>query len=340
MDRLSFFKQGLSSVLEATSSLIGIKKAADSFTEAVNDALSEVRTNIGIHLPSLDNEMYAGAETTLDTIGQLGFTAIEVSAFYRGKVHLLPPAEFKALAKKAGLKITAAYLTKGPTLTPEERANYASSKAETEENVEQESRNTGDNENPTVEPTEINNTKQVKDPDTEWWEEAIETYKQLGCKYLSLAYQPEGDSDKAIEDFVAYVSLIKAIATKEGMQLCFHPTTATLVPQNGVSALDKIAERCDAETLLLEIDTFEAEQAGIDARELMKHFGKRVALLHLHDEYNVGDSGRIDFDATIKEASRLGIENIYIEVHNFVQPPINCIEKSIYYVESLPSINY
>ncbi|MBR6671379.1 MAG: hypothetical protein IKL17_00080, partial [Alistipes sp.] len=63
MDRLSFFKQGLSSVLEATSSLIGIKKAADSFTEAVNDALSEVRTNIGIHLPSLDNEMYAGAET-------------------------------------------------------------------------------------------------------------------------------------------------------------------------------------------------------------------------------------------------------------------------------------
>ena len=66
MDRLSFFKQGLSSVLDATSSLIGIKKAADSFTEAVSEALSEVRTNIGLHLPTLDNDMYTSPEFTLD----------------------------------------------------------------------------------------------------------------------------------------------------------------------------------------------------------------------------------------------------------------------------------
>lgn len=338
MDRLSFFKQGLSSVLDATSSLIGIKKAADSFTEAVSEALSEVRTNIGLHLPTLDNDMYTSPESTLDRIAQLGFTSIEVSAFYRGKVHLLPPSEFKALAKKAGLRIDVAYLTMAPTMTPEERANYlAPTKAASESSSETVS--SGANEAAGEIATE-EACKETKDPDTTWWENAIATYAQLGCKYISLAYQPEGDSDKAIADFVAYVNLIHSIAAKQNMQLCFHPKTECLIPRNGESALDKIAAQCDAKVLSFEIDTYEAAKAGMAATELIKHFGSRVALLHLHDEYNVGDSDKIDFDATLKEASRHGIDNIYIEVHNFTQPPINCVEKSIFYVEALPSAQY
>lgn len=338
MDRLSFFKQGLSSVLDATSSLIGIKKAADSFTEAVSEALSEVRTNIGLHLPTLDNDMYTSPESTLDRIAQLGFTSIEVSAFYRGKVHLLPPSEFKALAKKAGLRIDVAYLTMAPTMTPEERANYlAPTKAASESSSETVS--SGANEAAGEIATE-EACKETKDPDTTWWENAIATYAQLGCKYISLAYQPEGDSDKAIADFVAYVNLIHPIAAKQNMQLCFHPKTECLIPRNGESALDKIAAQCDAKGLSFEIDTYEAAKAGMAATELIKHFGSRVALLHLHDEYNVGDGDKIDFDATLKEASLHGIDNIYIEVHNFTQPPINCVEKSIFYVEALPSAQY
>lgn len=338
MDRLSFFKQGLSSVLDATSSLIGIKKAADSFTEAVSEALSEVRTNIGLHLPTLDNDMYTSPESTLDRIAQLGFTSIEVSAFYRGKVHLLPPSEFKALAKKAGLRIDVAYLTMAPTMTPEERANYlAPTKAASESSSE--TVNDGANEAAGEIATE-EACKETKDPDTTWWENAIATYAQLGCKYISLAYQPEGDSDKAIADFLAYVNLIYTIAAKQNMQLCFHPKTESLIPRNGESALDKIAAQCDAKVLSFEIDTYEAAKAGMAATELIKHFGSRVALLHLHDEYNVGDGDKIDFDATLKEASRHGIDNIYIEVHNFTQPPINCVEKSIFYVEALPSAQY
>ena len=338
MDRLSFFKQGLSSVLDATSSLIGIKKAADSFTEAVSEALSEVRTNIGLHLPTLDNDMYTSPESTLDRIAQLGFTSIEVSAFYRGKVHLLPPSEFKALAKKAGLRIDVAYLTMAPTMTPEERANYlAPTKAASESSSETVS--SGANEAAGEIATE-EACKETKDPDTTWWENAIATYAQLGCKYISLAYQPEGDSDKAIADFVAYVNLIHPIAAKQNMQLCFHPKTESLIPRNGESALDKIAAQCDAKVLSFEIDTYEAAKAGMAATELIKHFGSRVALLHLHDEYNVGDGDKIDFDATLKEASRHGVDNIYIEVHNFTQPPINCVEKSIFYVEALPSAQY
>lgn len=356
MDRLSFFKQGLSSVMEAATSLVGIKKAADSFTEAVADALSEVRSSIGLHIATLDNEMYNCVETTLERVAELGFTSIEVGAFYQGKVYLLPPSEFRALAKRVGLRISSAYLCKEPTMTPKQRAAfYAAQDANKEAN---EGANEGTNEeaNEEVEvkaegsveleakateaSTNATPESQQKDPDSEWWERAIATYAQLGCKYLTLAYQPDGDDERAIENFVAYVKLISEIATKHELKLCYHPTSVALMPHDGVSALDKVASQCDAETLLFEIDTFEAYQAGAKAEELIKHFGKRIAALHLHDMENVGDSGNIDFDAVLKQASANGIDNIYIEVHRFIQPPINCVERSLMSVETLPNAKF
>ena len=365
MDRLSFFKQGLSSVMEAATSLIGIKKAADSFTEAVADALSEVKSDIGLHIATLDNEMYNCVETTLEKVSELGFTTIEVGAYYQGKVYLLPPAEFKALAKRVGLKITSAYLKKEPSMTPDQRAEfYAQAASEVANEVANEvadeatsevasevaskvasksvkeaaGETAGEVANAETE-TEADATlkPQPKDPDTEWWEGAIETYAQLGCKYITLAYQPEGSDDKAIENFLAYTQLIGEIAAKHELKLCYHPTIAALMPTEGVSALDKVAERCEAETLLFEIDTYEALQAGIDTTELIKRYGKRIAAIHLHDKENVGDSGMIDFDAVVKQAAASGIDNIYIEVHCFIQPPINCVERSLLSVESLPS---
>ncbi len=369
MDRLSFFKQGLSSVMEAATSLIGIKKAADSFTEAVADALSDVKSDIGLHLATLDNEMYNCVETTLEKVSELGFTTIEVGAYYQGKVYLLPPAEFKALAKRVGLKITSAYLKKEPSMTPDQRAEFYAQAAsemaseaadeaasevanevagEVASEVASEAASEAANEVANQDAIEVANAEaeteadatlkpQPKDPDTEWWEGAIETYAQLGCKYITLAYQPEGNDDKAIENFLAYAQLIGQIAAKHELKLCYHPTIAALMPTEGVSALDKVAERCEAETLLFEIDTYEALQAGIDATELIKRYGKRIAAIHLHDKENVGDSRMIDFDAVVKQAAASGIDNIYIEVHCFIQPPINCVERSLLSVESLPS---
>ena len=346
--------------MEAATSLIGIKKAADSFTEAVADALSEVKSDIGLHIATLDNEMYNCVETTLEKVSELGFTTIEVGAYYQGKVYLLPPAEFKALAKRVGLKITSAYLKKEPSMTPDQRAEfYAQAASEVANEVANEVADEATSEvasevasksvkeaagevaNAETE-TEADATlkPQPKDPDTEWWEGAIETYAQLGCKYITLAYQPEGSDDKAIENFLAYTQLIGEIAAKHELKLCYHPTIAALMPTEGVSALDKVAERCEAETLLFEIDTYEALQAGIDTTELIKRYGKRIAAIHLHDKENVGDSGMIDFDAVVKQAAASGIDNIYIEVHCFIQPPINCVERSLLSVESLPSAKF
>lgn len=50
MDRLTFFKQGLSSAMDAVSAVIGLKKAVNTFTEAVDEALGDIKSDMGLYL--------------------------------------------------------------------------------------------------------------------------------------------------------------------------------------------------------------------------------------------------------------------------------------------------
>ena len=95
MDRLGFFKQGLSSVLDAASSIIGLKKAADSFVEVVDEALSNIKTDIGFHLPSIDSAIYAGGASVLENLAAIGYSTIEVGTYKNGKLHYKSPEELK-----------------------------------------------------------------------------------------------------------------------------------------------------------------------------------------------------------------------------------------------------
>ena len=137
MDRLGFFKQGLSSVLDAASSIIGLKKAADSFVEVVDEALSNIKTDIGFHLPSIDSAIYAGGASVLENIAAIGYSTIEVGTYKNGKLHYKSPEELKELASKANIKITAAHLNhlyerpdKGPDKGPDEGSTSAGKGAE------------------------------------------------------------------------------------------------------------------------------------------------------------------------------------------------------------------
>ena len=80
MDRLGFFKHGFSALMDAASSVVGMKKAVESLSEAVDEALSNIQTDMCLHLPSLDAKMYEDARNTLSELARMGYTTLEVGA--------------------------------------------------------------------------------------------------------------------------------------------------------------------------------------------------------------------------------------------------------------------
>lgn len=339
MDRLGFFKQGLSSVLDAASSIIGLKKAADSFVEVVDEALSNIKTDIGFHLPSIDSAIYAGGASVLENIAAIGYSTIEVGTYKNGKLHYKSPAELKELARKANIKITAAHLNH--LLTEAEKEGAAESEAGAKSEA---AMNEGATMSEGAEGSEADARSEdvaMSKEDNEWWLNAMAICKDLGCKYVTMAQFPENPDQATIARYAKYFNAIGQMAAEQGIRFCFHPSQAELTKnEDSASIFEILAEQTDKDKVWFEIDTFEATEAATDVCKLLKQQDKRILLLHLHDYGVAGDSGKIDFDTIIKEGIQQGVADIFIEVRDFHLPAMNCVERSYYYVDNLPSIRY
>lgn len=339
MDRLGFFKQGLSSVLDAASSIIGLKKAADSFVEVVDEALSNIKTDIGFHLPSIDSAIYAGGASVLENLAAIGYSTIEVGTYKNGKLHYKSPAELKGLASKANIKITAAHLNHLLTEAEKEGAAESEAGAKSEAAMSE-----GAALNEGAEGSEADARSEevaMSKEDNEWWLNAMAICKDLGCKYVTMSQFPENPDQATIARYAKYFNAIGQMATEQGMRFCFHPSQAELTKnENSASIFEILAEQTDKDKVWFEIDTFEATEAATDVCKLLKQQDKRILLLHLHDYGVAGDSGKIDFDTIIKEGIQRGVADIFIEVRDFHLPAMNCVERSYYYVDNLPSIRY
>lgn len=308
-------------MLDAAQSAIGLKHAADSFTEAVEEALSNIKTDIGLYLPSLDAGMYEDPQGTICDIAEMGYTLIEVGAYAAGKIHNLPAARIKELADNAHLKIAGAHINKlHERVVIEEETNEREAKA-IEANVEK--------------------TPTKPDPNAVWWSKALDQVKRLGCGHVVMSRLPDYPTDEVIDEYIAYFNLIGDLAAERGLQFCFHPRKVDMTPiRENPSVLDRIIEGCDEEKVALEIDTREATDANVDIVQLLKQQGKRVHLLHIHDYGIACESGRIDFDKIIAEGVRSGVKDIFVEVSSYSLPPKNCVERSIQNLQNLPSVRY
>ena len=306
--------------------MIGLQHAADSVTEAVDEALSNIQTDIGLHLPSLDADMYEDPQGTIYDIAQMGYTLLEVGVYAAGKIHNLPIARIRELADGAKLKIVSAHINK-----LYERVAEKPELTDTDEAVTQGGNN-----------IEAQSEEPKPDPNVEWWRKALDDVEAMGCKYVVMSRLPDYPTDEVITDYVDYFNLIGELAAERGIQFCFHPRKVDMqMGEDGKqSPFARIAAECDAEKVKFQIDTYEATDAGVDIEELLKQYAKRVPLLHIHDYIIVGESGKIDFEKIIAEGIRTGVKDILLEVSKYSLPPKVCIERSLLNAKNLPSIRY
>lgn len=80
-----------------------------------------------------------------------------------------------------------------------------------------------------------------------------------------------------------YFNKMGRICREEGMNYLYHNHSHEYRTFGGKSILDLIVENTDPEYLSLELDTFWTMRAGLDPAVMLKHFGKRVKLVHQKD---------------------------------------------------------
>ena len=165
-------------------------------------------------------------------------------------------------------------------------------------------------------------------------------HRELGCKYIVASRLPDYPTEQVVEQYANLFNQIAELAQEQGMIFCYHPREAELKQNEGKSTFDFIAEKTAPEKVMFEIDTYEAAEAKRDVNLILKQYKERVTLLQLRDYGIIGESERIDFEKILSEGIRSGVKDIFVEVRSFSLPPMNCVERSYYNVEDLPSIRY
>jgi len=98
-----------------------------------------------------------------------------------------------------------------------------------------------------------------------------------------------------------------------------------------------LAQILNKTTLSLELDTFWAEQAGADVKEIFSLYGDRIKLVHLKDGKNHIPTAVGCGEANCKKAFELAVNNnvewVIVELGRQVENPFDEAIKSLKYIK-------
>ena len=155
-------------------------------------------------------------------------------------------------------------------------------------------------------------------------EETVNTYNEIGCKYIAIPYLPE-ELRYGTEKYIEVIDNIKKIGTvcnKYGITLLYHNHDFEFVKtENGEYALDELYNEVSSDLLKTEIDTCWVNVAGEDPSGYVRKYSGRAPIVHLKDF--VGDKNKNMYKL-------IGIESKENEnINTFEYRPLGCGKQNI-----------
>lgn len=240
------------------------------------------KKEIGIELYSVRDlignpEKFAkNSEATLKAIADYGYTSVEAACYGEGKLYGLTGEEFKAAIEAAGLKTLSSHVVR--YLEDVEIASGDFSAA------------------------------------MPWWEEAIACHKAAGMKYMVAPGINIPDNLKDLKVVCDYMNAIGKLVKENGMQFGYHNHSHEFNEVEGVPAYDFMVQNTDPELVFFQMDVYWADNARVSPVEYFKKYPGRFTCLHIKDVAEVGQSGKVGFDAIFNNFEISGTQDIVVEM--------------------------
>jgi sugar phosphate isomerase/epimerase len=182
---------------------------------------------------------------------------------------------------------------------------------------------------------------------------ALDEAKKYGFEYVVCPYVAPADRGGAdvMRKLGETLNKTGEMAHKLGMHLCYHNHAFEFEPSGDGNLLDVLMKTTDPKLVSLELDVMWVKVGGAEPVDILKKYGKRVALMHLKNvaegtekRYNEGiprtsfrevGKGMIDMVPVLKAAEKAGVKHYFVEQDQTAGNPLDSLRESFEYVSKL-----
>ncbi|MBV7508369.1 sugar phosphate isomerase/epimerase [Bacillus sp. sid0103] len=174
--------------------------------------------------------------------------------------------------------------------------------------------------------------------------QVIEDQKIVGSSYVVCPYlMPDRRSKEDYKALISFLDQAGETCRRQGITLCYHNHDFELERlSNGMTVLEGILERTNANNLKAELDVYWLTKAGEKPVDWMNRYKNRTPLIHLKDMTTDGEqffaelgTGGVDIKAVLKTGAENGVEWWVVEQDMSRRSPFESIEISMNYLKTL-----
>jgi len=158
----------------------------------------------------------------------------------------------------------------------------------------------------------------VKDPEGTLaaWGKVFDDHKAMGCKYVVFPMYTWAGTVEGVKAECDLMNKIGEEANKRGIKFGYHNHNAEFATLANTGQLyeDFLIANTDPDKVFFQMDVYWITVGGQDPVAYLKKYPTRFKVLHIKDEYVVGESGKLNYEAIFKQFYANGYEDWFVEM--------------------------
>lgn len=148
------------------------------------------------------------------------------------------------------------------------------------------------------------------------WRKLFEVQKGCGGKYFVIPSYRAEYTKEGLDAMCSYFNRVGKIAAEYGLKLGYHNHAGEFQKLKDYDAImwEYLVENTEPEYVCFELDVYWANVGGQDPVALLKKYPNRIEVLHIKDNFVVGESGKIDFENIFKQFYANGWSDYFVEI--------------------------
>ncbi len=148
------------------------------------------------------------------------------------------------------------------------------------------------------------------------WRSLFEVQKSCGGKYFVIPSYRAEYTIAGVQQMCDYFNKVGKIAAEYGLKLGYHnhANEYEKLADSDQIMWEYLVENTDPQYVCFELDVYWCTKGQKDPVEYLKKYPSRIELLHVKDEFVIGDSGEIDFEGIFNQFYANGMKDYVVEI--------------------------